>query len=84
MRLAGKTALITGAASGLAMAINDLLVSYPGSAQLFAAAYSVGAVISGAVIAGLGSWLLLRGIAKTGALSRFASGRGQGQRSAAV
>jgi energy-coupling factor transport system substrate-specific component len=67
--------MLAGAASGLAMAVNDLLVSYPGSAPLFATAYTVGAVISGAVIAGLGSWLILRGLAKTGVLSRFASGR---------
>jgi energy-coupling factor transport system substrate-specific component len=67
--------MLAGAVSGLAMAINDLVVSYPGSAAPFAIAYTVGAVISGAVIAGLGSWLILRGLAKTGVLSRFASGR---------
>lgn len=67
--------MLAGSVSGLAMAINDLLVSYPGSAALFATAYTVGAIVSGAVLAGLGSWLILRGLARTGVLSRFASGR---------
>jgi energy-coupling factor transport system substrate-specific component len=37
--------------------------------------YTVCALISGIVIAGLLSWLATRGIAKTGVLSRFAAGR---------
>ena len=57
------------------MAINDLVLWYAGAAPAFAAIYTVSAVISGAVIAGLGSWAIVRGLAKTGALSRFASGR---------
>jgi energy-coupling factor transport system substrate-specific component len=68
-------ALLAGAATGLAMAINDLILWYAGSAPAFAVAYTVGAIISGTVIAGLGSWFIVRGLAKTGALSRFASGR---------
>ncbi len=69
------TAILAGAAAGLAMAIFDLTIYYPGSGPLFAATHTVSAIISGAVIAGLGSWLLSRAIARTGALSRFASGR---------
>jgi energy-coupling factor transport system substrate-specific component len=38
-------------------------------------AYTVFAVISGVVIAGLLSWLAVRALAKTGALSAFAAGR---------
>ncbi|CAN5295345.1 ECF transporter S component [soil metagenome] len=68
-------AVLAGAASGLAMAINDLILWYPGSAAAFATIYSASAVISGALIAGIGSSLLVSGLAKTGALSRFASGR---------
>ncbi len=37
--------------------------------------YGVSAIISGAVLAGVLSWLAVRGLARTGALSRFASGR---------
>ncbi|MHB1172572.1 MAG: ECF transporter S component [Lacisediminihabitans sp.] len=68
-------ALLAGAGAGLAMAINDLILSYPGSAAAFATIYTVSAIISGVVIAGLGAWFIVRGLAKTGALSRFASGR---------
>ncbi|MCF2589003.1 ECF transporter S component [Brevibacterium sp. UCMA 11752] len=41
----------------------------------FQAAYTVCAVISGVVISGIGAWFAYRAIAKTGALSSFASGR---------
>lgn len=68
-------ALLAGAAAGLAMGINDLIVWYAGAGAAFAGIYLVSAVISGAVIAGLGSWGLARALAATGVLSRFASGR---------
>lgn len=68
-------AVLAGAASGLAMAINDLILWYPGASVEFALIYGASAVISGGVIAGLGSWLLARGLAGTGALNRFAAGR---------
>ena len=68
-------AVLAGALSGLAMAINDLVLWYAGAAPAFATIYTISAVISGAVIAGVGSWAIARGLAKTGALSRFASGR---------
>jgi energy-coupling factor transport system substrate-specific component len=69
------TAILAGAASGLALAILDLIVSYPGSKPEFIVIYVVGSVISGAVIAGLLSWLVVRALARTGALNRFAAGR---------
>jgi energy-coupling factor transport system substrate-specific component len=68
-------ALIAGAVAGLALAVNDLILWYPGSANTFAAIYTVSAIVSGALVAGLLSWFAVRGLAKTGALSRFASGR---------
>lgn len=68
-------AILAGAASGLALGINDTVLYYAGAAPTFATVYVVCAVVSGALIAGLGSWLLVRAIARTGALSRFASGR---------
>ncbi|MBP3082295.1 ECF transporter S component [Mycobacteroides abscessus subsp. abscessus] len=68
-------ALIAGAVAGLALAINDLILWYPGSANTFALIYTVSAITSGALVAGLLSWFAVRGLAKTGALSRFASGR---------
>jgi len=68
-------ALLAGAGAGLAMAINDLVLWYAGAAPAFAAIYTVSAVVGGALIAGLLSWLAVRGLASTGALSRFAAGR---------
>jgi energy-coupling factor transport system substrate-specific component len=68
-------ALLAGAVAGVALAVNDLIVWYPGSAAAFAAIYTAAATVSGVVVAGLLSWYVVRGLAKTGALSRFESGR---------
>jgi energy-coupling factor transport system substrate-specific component len=68
-------AVLSGAGAGLAMALTDLTFWYPGSGALFITVYTVSGIVGGALIAGLLSWLAARGIARTGALSRFASGR---------
>lgn len=67
-------AILAGAAAGIAGAINDLILWYPGSDVAFTSIYLVSSAVSGAVIAGGLSWFLARGIAATGALDRFASG----------
>lgn len=67
--------LLAGATAGLAMAINDLILWYAGADALFATVYIVSCIISGIVLAGLVSWLITKGLAKTGVLSRFAAGR---------
>jgi energy-coupling factor transport system permease protein len=67
--------LLAGAAAGLAMAINDLVLWYAGMDAAFRVIYPISCVVSGAVVAGLGSLLLTRALAATGALSRFAAGR---------
>lgn len=68
-------AILAGAGAGLAGAINNLILWYVGSSAAFTAVYIASAIVSGAVIAGALSWVLARGIAATGALDRFASGR---------
>jgi energy-coupling factor transport system substrate-specific component len=68
-------AVLAGAAAGLAMAVNDLILWYPGSAVPFALIYTGAGVVSGAVVAGALSWFVVRALAGTGALSRFGSGR---------
>jgi len=68
-------AVLSGAVAGLGLAINDLILWYPGSAATFSAIYVTSAIVSGALIAGALSWFVVRGLAKTGALSRFPSGR---------
>lgn len=70
-----SVALLAGAGAGIAESILDLTVWYPGSKIEFVVIYTVTTTISGIVIAGLGSWLLVRALARTGALSRFAAGR---------
>ena len=56
-------------------AINELVLLYPGSTSAFAVVYVVSGIVSGGVFAGGLSWWVVRGLAKTGALSRFPSGR---------
>lgn len=68
-------AVLAGAGAGIAMVAFDLVVWYPGADVTFATVYAASGIVSGAVIAGVLSWLLVRGLAKTGVLSRFASGR---------
>ena len=68
-------AVLAGMGAGLGMAITDLVTYYVGSTPLFATIYTVAALVSGAVVAGLLPWLVARALARTGALSRFASGR---------
>ncbi|MFT4157951.1 MAG: ECF transporter S component [Microbacterium sp.] len=68
-------AALAGAAAGIACAINDVLLGYPGAGIAFIAIYAVSSTVSGAVIAGIGAWLIARSLAATGALHRFAAGR---------
>ncbi|WP_350349697.1 ECF transporter S component [Agromyces sp. G08B096] len=68
-------ALLAGAGAGLAMAINDLVLWYAGAAPAFTAIYTVSAIVGGALIAGGLGWLAVRGLARAGALQRFAAGR---------
>lgn len=68
-------ALLAGLGAGVGMAVMDLTFYYAGSRLEFAAIYAASAMVSGAVLAGGGSWLLTRALARTGALSRFAAGR---------
>ncbi|WP_102194129.1 ECF transporter S component [Microbacterium aurantiacum] len=68
-------AALAGAGAALAGGINNLILWYAGSGPAFTVIYLISAVISGVVIAGILSWVLVRGIAATGALDRFGSGR---------
>jgi energy-coupling factor transport system substrate-specific component len=68
-------ALLAGAGAGVGESVLDLLVWYPGAKASFAVVYAAGTIVSGTVIGGLGSWAIVRGLARTGALSRFGAGR---------
>jgi energy-coupling factor transport system substrate-specific component len=69
-------ALTSGAFAGVAVALLD--TNFSSVAALAAearAVYFVSAVVSGILIAGLLSWVVMRALAATGALDRFAAGR---------
>ncbi len=74
-RFSLPVAVLAGAGAALAGGINNLVLWFVGADTVFVVVYLVSTVLSGAVVAGLGSWLLARGLAKTGALDRFAIGR---------
>ena len=69
------TALIAGAAAGLAGALLDLAVFYPDWGPDWQLLYAGLVVASSAAIAGIGGWLLVRALAATGVLREFAVGR---------
>ena len=68
-------AVLAGAGAAIAGGINNLVLWYAGADAAFTVVYLISTAISGAVIAGALSWFLARGLAATGALDRFASGR---------
>lgn len=73
-------AVLAGAGAALAGAVNNLILWYAGSDTTFTIVYLVSSVLSGAVIAGGGAWLIARGLGRTGALDRFGSGRAARER----
>lgn len=68
-------ALAAGAGAGVVVGILDSFLYYPTFEPVYKAIYIGLAVVSGVVVAGLGSWLLTRALAATGALAPLASGR---------
>ena len=78
-RFGWGTAVLAGITAGLSTSIMDLSLYYPVSADYpfwsFAAPYVAFTVLSSVVLAGVVGLLLVRALARTGALSAFASGR---------
>lgn len=70
-------AMLGGGLAGIGAAIHDIVVYYPDVGTDFKLVYGVAAALSGIVIAGLGSWLLLRALVRTGVLAGFEAGRDQ-------
>lgn len=68
-------AAAAGVGAGIAVGLMDSIIYYPELSPAARTAYIVLAMVSGAVIAGLGSWLLTRALARTGALAALAAGR---------
>jgi energy-coupling factor transport system substrate-specific component len=72
-----STALIAGAVAGAAAALMDLVLYYAAWSGGWQLSYAVLLAVSSAVVAGLGSWLLVRALARTGVLAPFPSGADQ-------
>lgn len=71
------TALGAGAAAGAAGALLDLAFFYAEWGADWQLLYTGLVIVSSAVIAGIGGWLLLRALVATGVLHEFAAGRDQ-------
>jgi energy-coupling factor transport system substrate-specific component len=69
--------LLAGAAAGAAAVLLDLVVYYPSWAAGFQVLYAVLVIPSAAIVAGLGGWLLVRALSRTGVLSAFPAAREQ-------
>ena len=67
-------ALLSGAVAGVAETAFDIPVWYAGATTTFWVIYGITTIVSGAII-GLICFPLVRAIARTGVLDRFASGR---------
>lgn len=70
-------AVLAGALAGLAATVHDIPLYYPDTGPDFWAVYGAAATLSGALLAGLGGWWLLRALVATGVLGAFAAGREQ-------
>lgn len=73
------TAVLAGVTAGLSTSILDLSLYYPVSAEypfwVFTLPYTLFTTLSSVLLAGVVGLLLVRALARTGALSSFASGR---------
>jgi energy-coupling factor transport system substrate-specific component len=70
-------AILAGALAGLFATPHDVLVYYPAADVGVWGVYGGASVVSGALVAGVGAWLLLRALVGTGVLREFAAGRDQ-------
>ncbi|MCW2580947.1 MAG: HMP/thiamine permease [Blastococcus sp.] len=76
-RFGWPQALLSAALAGAMAAVLDILYYYPDWTMGWKATYLALVVLSTAVVAGIGSMLLSRALAASGALSSFAAGSGR-------
>jgi energy-coupling factor transport system substrate-specific component len=76
-RFGWPQALLSAALAGAMAAVLDILYYYPDWTTGWKATYLALVVLSTAVVAGIGSMLLSRALANSGALSSFAAGSGR-------
>ncbi len=70
-------AILAGALAGLFAAAHDIPIYYPATGADFWIVYAGATIVSGALVAGVGAWLLVRALVATGVLGDFAVGRQQ-------
>ncbi len=70
-------AILAGALAGLAAVIHDIPLYYENAGADVLAVFGIATVASGAILAGVGAWLLLRALVATGVLAEFEVGRDQ-------
>jgi energy-coupling factor transport system permease protein len=70
-------AMASGALAGLAATIHDVPIYYRDAGVDVWLVYGIASVASGALVAGIGAWLLVRALVRTGVLREFAVGREQ-------
>ncbi|MEV6306410.1 ECF transporter S component [Actinoplanes sp. NPDC051861] len=69
-------ALLAGALTGVSAAVFDFIVwTSEYALGSYRIPYALFTIVSGTVLAGLGSWALVRALAPTGVLDRFGAGR---------
>ncbi len=68
-------AFLAGAGAGIGEALHDIPVYFPTVSSLLQVGIAAMEILSGAVIAGVGAWLLVRALRQTGALQAFPSGQ---------
>jgi energy-coupling factor transport system substrate-specific component len=68
-------AALAGIGAAIGEALHDIPIYYPTQSVDFWVAVVVAMLVSGAVVAGIGGWLLVRGLARAGVLTSFPAGR---------
>lgn len=68
-------AILAGAGAGVGEALHDIPVYFPTYSPDLQVGIAILEILSAAVVAGLGSWLIVRSLRRTGALQTFPSGR---------
>jgi energy-coupling factor transport system substrate-specific component len=68
------TAVVASVGAGIGEAIHDTTISYAAYDVPYRAVIAGAEILSAVLIAGIGSWLLVRALRETGALDAFAAG----------
>lgn len=74
-RFSAPIAVLAGIGAGVGAWVNEFILGNWAKTVAYNAIYFSTTIVSGAVLAGLLGWLLMRALARAGALERFAAGR---------